>query len=91
MDAVDPDDEGIAPRVESLAALFGGANKFRHDDHTGLDHLIAEPTHPPCLFDTIGLGKTKIFIDVPAHLVGIEMNRVQLRHQNFRERGLLAR
>jgi hypothetical protein len=85
LNSIDKDDEGVSegdPRFGSRADEIGDRYS------TGRDHAIAQASHPPCMFDTILMGKAQIAMDAGAHLVGVEQHGAERRADNARKRRL---
>ena len=87
-DPVDPNDEGVAPLEKGLARFRCRADEIGDGIAARLDHLIAEPTHPARLLNTVGFRKAKVFVHMLAHFVGIEVNRAEARPKRRGQRRL---
>lgn len=88
LDAVDPDHEGLAVAEKCFAGRGRRTDEISDREAACLDHLVAQPSHAPRLFDAIGFGKTEILVNVGAYVVGIEVYRVQPRRKLPGQRGL---
>src|SRR5690606_1660282 len=82
LDPVHPYHEGLA---ECLASRRGRADKVRYGVAAGLDHAVAEPSHPAGLLYTVIRAEAQAAIDVRPDFVRIEMNGAQRRCESLGE------
>jgi len=68
-DSINKDHEGVS---EGLARFGGRANEIGNSYPAGLNDAIAQPAHPPRMFDAILMGEAEFAINIGAHLVGVE-------------------
>ena len=87
LDAVDPDDEGLAA-AERLSRRRRRADEVGDREAASLDHLVAQPAHAAGVLDAVRLGEAEVLVDVRAHLVGVEVNGIEPRGEHLGERGL---
>src|SRR5258706_1312214 len=76
LDPVDPNNEGIAALHEGCSGFWCPADKISDGKAACLDDLVAQPTHPYRMFDSVRFGKSKVLVNVVTNLIGVEVDGI---------------